>query len=293
MSQGKSKTTTTQTRNVAGPSADESLLQAANVRSGQAQSQALLDAIARQNAYENSAGYQQMSALGGQAATGLQGLMQNGMLPTGQQQSALQQYFQSIMQPQQQQMQQVAQQEAARRGMTISDSPIGNPYLQQLANYNAQMAGQQAGQGLQLGQNLAGMYQNTLNFGNQLQQNAMQNRLALTNAQPGSYGLQNNLANQRINSAPITTNSTTTNPQSWMQNLGAGLDIVNKGMTGAKSGLDMYTGGGTNPVTGRGYSSFSNALAQWNNKPPTPLGYGQPSQPYSLGVNTQLQSPWG
>ena len=133
-SQSKSHTSSTQTRNVAGPSPQELLLQQQNMQAAQAQSKALQDAIAQQQQYESSPGYQAMQGIGGQAATGLQGLMANGMMPSGQQQAALQQYFQSIMAPQQAQMQQVAQQEAARRGMTISDSPIGGDYLRQLGN---------------------------------------------------------------------------------------------------------------------------------------------------------------
>jgi hypothetical protein len=220
MSQGKSKQTATQTRNVAGPSPEEALLQQHNMQAAQAQAQALQQAMQQQQQYEQSPGYQQMMGIGPQAAQGLQGLMQNGGLPSQQQQSALQQYFQSIMAPQMQQMQQTASNEAARRGMTIADSPIGGDYLRQMANYQSQMGGQQAGQGLQLGQNMGNMYQNALNFGGQLQQNANQNRLALVNAQPGGYGLQGQMAQNRIASAPTTTTQTGTQSQPFSQTLG-------------------------------------------------------------------------
>ena len=43
-----------------------------------------------------------------------------------------------------------------------------------------------------------------LNFGHALRGQADQNRLQLANAQPGSYGLGNQLAQQRIASAPTT-----------------------------------------------------------------------------------------
>ena len=122
--------------------------------------------------------------------------------------------------------------------MTVADSPIGNPFLQQLANYNAQMGGQQAGQALQLQQNNRGMYQNQMGLGQQLQQNASQNRLALAQAQPGSYQFGNQLANQRIASAPTTTvqsgGATSRAPQ-YGFSLG---DVAG----GAKNALQAYHG---------------------------------------------------
>src|SRR3990167_11289607 len=166
------------------------------------------------------------------------------------QQQALQQYFQSIMAPQLQQMQQTASQEAARRGMTISDSPIGGDYLRQLANYGAQMGGQQAGQALQLQQNNRGMQQNLMNFGQQLQQNASQNRLALAQAQPGSYSFGNQLAQQRIGSAPMTQTTSgggTSRAPQYSFGLGDTLGA-------AQTGLNLWSG---NARTGQaGLRSF-------------------------------------
>lgn len=247
------KVTSTQTRNVAPPSQNESLLEALNVKTGQAQAQALQDAINAQNAYEHSAGYQAMQGIGGQAAGGLSALMANGMMPSGPQQDALQRYYQqSIIAPALQQMQQTAAQEAARRGMTIADSPIGNPYLQNMANYQAQIGGQQAGSALQLGQNLGNTYQNALNFGQQLQQNTMQNRNALINAQPGSYGLQNQMAQNRIAASPVTQSQTTRGSQPFLQSFGQfgqGIGGLGQGLNGMNNFL---TGGGRNDKTGLG-----------------------------------------
>ena len=238
----KSKpTTTTQTRNVAPASAGEVMLQQLNERTAQAQSQELQRAMQAQQQYEQSAGFQQAQQLGQQAGGLLQQDMQGGQLLAPAQQAALQQYFQSIMAPQQQQMQQTFANEAQRRGMTIADSPVGGEYARQLANYMSQMGGQQAGQALQLQQNNRGMYQNQMGLGQQLQQNATQNRLALAQAQPGSYGFGNQLAQQRIASAPTTS----------VQSGGATTRAPQYGFS-AKTGMDLYTGGGQNPITGRG-----------------------------------------
>ena len=236
--------TTTQTRAVAAPSAQEAMLQQINQQVAQQQAQELQRAMTQQQQYEGSQGYQQAQQLGTQAGGLLQQDMAGGSLISPAQQQALQQYFQSIMAPQQQQMQQTASQEAARRGMTIADSPIGNGYLQQLANYNAQMGGQQAGQALQLQQNNRGMQQNLMGLGQQLQQNASQNRLALAQAQPGSYGLGNQLAQQRIQSAPTTTvqsGGATSKAPSYGFSLG---DV----MGGARAGMQAW--GGTDPNVG-------------------------------------------
>ena len=56
MSQGKSKQTTTQTRNVAPMSPQEQLLQQQNMQAAQAQAQALQQAIAQQDQFERSPG---------------------------------------------------------------------------------------------------------------------------------------------------------------------------------------------------------------------------------------------
>lgn len=250
--QGRTQQTQTQTRNVAPPSTEELALQGLNTQGASQQMQQLQRAMQQQQAYESSPGYQQMIGLGTQAGQGLQGLMTNGMMPSGQQQSALQQYFQSIMAPQQAQMQQTFQNEAQRRGMTIADSPIGGDYARQLANYNAQMGGQQAGQGIQLGQNLANQYQNTMNFGQQLQQNAANNRLQLAQAQPGSYGFGQNLAQQRIAQAPITTTGTGMTQQPFGQTFGQVAGGFGSMAGGINAGVNAYTGGGRSPYSGLG-----------------------------------------
>jgi hypothetical protein len=242
--------TTTQTRNVMPMSAGEAMLSQLNEKVAQQQAAELQRAMQMQQQYEQSQGFQQAQQLGTQAGGLLQQDMAGGSLISPAQQQALQQYFQSIMAPHQQQMQQTAQQEAARRGMTVADSPIGSPYLQQLANYNAQMGGQQAGQALQLQQNNRGMQQNLMGLGQQLQQNAQQNRLALAQAQPGSYNFGNQLAQQRIASSPITsTQSGGATSKSPTYSFGLG-DALKAGQTG----LNMYYGGGANPATGRAHA---------------------------------------
>lgn len=256
----KTKTSSTQTRNVAPMSQPESLLQQANMQAAQQQTQSLQDAMKQQQQYESSPGYQAMQGIGGQAATGLSGLMANGMMPSGQQQQALSQFFQSIMAPQQQQMQQVAQQEAARRGMTIADSPIGNGYLQNLANYNAQMGGQQAGQGIQLGQNMANQYQGAMDFGNRLQQNAQQNRLALTNAQPGSYNFGNQLAQNRIASAPVTSTQTQTGSQPFSQSFGQYAQGAHNAVGAGQGAMNLWSGSGTGQT---GTRPLSEMFGKW------------------------------
>ena len=238
-------TTQTMTRNVAPMSQQESLLQTINQQVAQQQAQQLQRAMQQQQQFEQSGLYGQLQGLQGQAATGLEGLM-GGQLVNPAQQQALQQYYQSIMAPQLAQMQQTAGQEAARRGMTISDSPIGGDYLRQLANYQAQMGGQQAGSALQLQQQNRGMYQDVLNFGNQLRGQVDQNRLQLAQAQPGSYGFGNQLAQQRIASAPITQTTSggaTSKAPTW--SLGAG-DVLK----GAQGAANLWYGQGQDPITG-------------------------------------------
>jgi hypothetical protein len=225
-------------------SAQEAALQMLNQRVASQQAEQLQRAMQAQQQYEQSPIFGQVGGLQQQATAGLQGIMGGQQLITPAQQQALSQYYQSLMTPALQQMQQTASQEAARRGMTISDSPIGGDYLRQLANYQAQMGGQQAGSALQLSGQNQGLYQNVLNFGQQLQQNAANNRLALAQAQPGSYGFGQNLAQQRIASAPIT--QTTTGGET---SRGPAFQIGARDILGgAQQGLNLWYG--SNPQAG-------------------------------------------
>ena len=250
---GGSKTkpqTTTMTRNIAAPGASENLISQLNAQVAQQQAAELQRAMQMQQQYESSPLMGQLRGLQGQAATGLQGIMGGQQLINPAQQQALQQYYQSIMQPQMDQMRQVAGQEAARRGMTISDSPIGGDFLRQMANYQSQMGGQQAGSALQMSGQNQNLYKGMLDFGQQLQQNASNNRLQLAQARPGSYDLGAQMAQQRIASAPMTQTTSgggTSRSPTW--SLGAG-DVLGA----AKQGMELYHGGGSNPITGRSYT---------------------------------------
>ena len=234
--------TQTMTRNVAPQSQQEKMLELLNTQLAQQQGSQLQQAMQAQQQYESSPLFGQLQGLQGQAATGLQGIIGGQQLINPAQQQALSQYYESIMAPQRQQMQQTASQEAARRGMTISDSPIGNAYLQQLANYGAQMGGQQAGSALQLSRQNQDMYQNVLNFGQQLKQNANQNRLALSQARPGSYDLGNQMAQNRIGSAGMTQATSgggTSQSPTWKLGLGdvaSGLNQANQAYQGTYRG---------------------------------------------------------
>ena len=242
MSQGSNKTTTTQTRNVAPPSAQEGLLQASNEKAALAQSDYLQRAMQQQQAYESSPLFTQLQGLTGQAATGLQNQMGGQLLMPGQQ-NALQQYYQqSIIDPAMNQMQQRAQQEAARRGMTIADSPIGQPFLNEMANYRSQIGGQQAGSALQLSNQNQNMYQGLLNFGQGLQQNATNNRLQLAQAQPGSYSFGNQLAQNRIQSAPVSITQRGMTQQPFGQQFGQYAQGIGSAIGAAQGGLNLYNG---------------------------------------------------
>ena len=233
---GGSKTkpqTTTMTRNVAPPSAQETLLEQLDMKVAQQQAAELQRAMGMQQQYESSPLFSQLQGLQGQAATGLEGIMSGKQLVNPAQQQALQQYYQSIMNPAMEQMQRVGSQEAARRGMTLSDSPVGNEFARQMAAYQAQMGGQQAGSALQLSGQNQNMYQNVLNFGQQLKQNADQNRFALSTAKPGSYDLGNSMAQNRIGSAGVTQTTSgggTSQSPTWKLGLGDTLGAAQKGM---------------------------------------------------------------
>ena len=238
-------TTQTMTRNVAPPSQQEALLQMVNQRVAQQQAEQLQRAMQQQQQFEASPFYNQLGALQGQAAGGLQGIM-GGQLLLPAQQAALAQLYQSQMDPYREQMTREFSNMAARRGQTLNDSPVGGEFARALASYGAQMGGQQAQSALQLSQQNRGMFQDVLNFGNQLRQQADQNRLQLAQAQPGSYGFGQQLAQNRIAQAPITQQTrgggTTQRPQ-------FGLNLGNV-IQGAQGASNLWYGQGKDPITG-------------------------------------------
>jgi len=234
--------TTTVTRQVAPPSAEEALLNQRNIEMAQRQNDLIQQAMQAQQAYEQSPAFAAMNAVGNQGATNWANEMSgNAPVISPQQQAMLQQYFDSIMKPQLDMMRQGAVNDAQRRGLAMSDSPAAAPYYQNVSNYLSQMGGQQAGQALNMQANNRQMYQNAATFGSQLQNNANANRLALASTQPAGYGLSAQLANQRIASAPQTQ---TTSGGS-----------ITKGPSFGVSGADLSGAGnflwGSTPPAGR------------------------------------------
>src|SRR3990167_9235179 len=106
---GGQKQKTTQTRNVAPPTAQEALLQSQNQQAAMAQAQMLQQAMQQQQQFEQSPGYTQLAGLSQQAGQGLQQQMSgNAPLINPAHRQPLQQYFQPTTAPHPQPMQQPA-----------------------------------------------------------------------------------------------------------------------------------------------------------------------------------------
>ena len=82
-------------------------------------------------------------------------------------------------------LQRFGEQQAASRGMNITDSPIGGDLLRQRREFGEGLESSRAKSALDLGNAGAEFSSNLANFRAQLQQQAFQNRLALAGLQPG------------------------------------------------------------------------------------------------------------
>ena len=78
-----------------------------------------------------------------------------------------------------------AQQQASSRGMNVTDSPIGSDLLRQRRELGEGLESSRAKSALDLGSAGSEFATNLMNFRQQLQQQAFQNRLALGGLQPG------------------------------------------------------------------------------------------------------------
>ena len=94
-----------------------------------------------------------------------------------------------------------AEDAAAMRGMSISDSPIGNEYLKQQRLLTQSLNAQKSASALDLGNAQQNFNASINQFQQQLQQQALMNRLAIAGATPASYGLQAQLFGQQLGAA--------------------------------------------------------------------------------------------
>lgn len=234
---GKQRQTSTTTTQVAPLTAQQQALYNQNLALAQLQGQGLQDAIARQQAYEASPLFSQQQQLQALAQNQLQARL-GGQLLTPQEQQMLDQLYSSQRTRGLEDLTTYAAQEAQRRGLAVSDSPIGNAALQARQRFSNDLASAQAGTGLQLGQANQAFWTGIQDRGNTLHQQAQANRLALTTAQPTGFGLQNYIDQFRAASAPrttVTTGNTTSSPQ-----FGLGLGSIGQGIQGIGGGLLAY-----------------------------------------------------
>lgn len=90
---------------------------------------------------------------------------------------------------------------AASRGLSPSDSPIGDATLQEARKFQEALSGQKAQAYMTRGQYSDQFNQGLANFQNQLRQQAMQNRLSFGAAGSPTAGLQNQMFGQRLSQA--------------------------------------------------------------------------------------------
>lgn len=128
---------------------------------------------------------------------------------------------------------------AGARGLSISDSPIGNELLRQRADLSRGLGAARAQSELDVGQTEALFSQSIADFQNRLRQQAFLNRLALAGAQPASFALQQNLFGQRMAAAPRTFSQSQT--PSGLDVL-SGFGALSGGVGGLFRGLAPFFG---------------------------------------------------
>lgn len=200
---------------------------------------------------------QQLYGGGIQSAAGnLNSQLAAGGLGTAspQQLALIQQQFAGPQQQALTALQRAASDAAASRGMSISDSPIGNPYLQQVQNLEQNIAGQQAGQALQYGQQGFQNNQQMAAFGQNLNQAANQ---GLMNAGQASGNLANALSNQRLSQSVNMNRGAQTSPMQFGANAGQ----VGQGLYGLAQAANTPAGQSALGGIGSGVSSLGSSLS--------------------------------
>ncbi len=180
------------------PGAQEQALTSANTELAQLQLQQLKEQMAQENAPKTT--LQLMQDQLEEAATKNLLARATGQAPilTPEQQASLDQMFNLTSKRASQDLTQYGNEIAAQRGMTASDSPIGNELLRQQRDLQEGLAATKTKASLDLGASSDLFNQNLQQFQAQLRQQAYQNRLALSSAQPASYKQQNMLLAQRM-----------------------------------------------------------------------------------------------
>jgi len=237
----------TESRQIAAPSAAEQQLQAMNLQIAQQQAAQLAAANAQQQAYASSPQAQMDRELQQRSTQALLDRL-NGTAPVlnPQQQAMLDQSYNATGQQGMEDLTRFAGEQAAQRGMTTADSPIGAEALRQARLFQRDLQSAKAKSALDLSQTGANFNQSLAQFGSGLQQQALANRLALSTSTPGSYGLQQNLFGQRLAAAPRSMSGNMSSNQ-YGGNLGQ-LGQFAGGVGGLLSAYGAYQGGQTPAV---------------------------------------------
>lgn len=155
-------------------------------------------------------------------------------------------------------IEQQSMQDAQRRGLSVTDSPVANAKALGLADFASRLQAAKAQATLDYGSQEANRATAFDQYQKELQQRAFQNRLALIGQAPAAYGLQSNLFNQRLAQG-------LTQQFGQAQNRGAVNDILsgNTRTTGSSTGLFSGAGSGTQfGLSGRDLAAGVGAGAQ-------------------------------
>jgi hypothetical protein len=130
--------------------------------------------------------------------------------------------------------------DANARGLSVTDSPVANAKGIALADFKARLESSKAGAVLDYGGKEADRATAFDQYQKELQQRAINNRLAILGTAPAGYGLQSNLFNQRL-AQGTTTGAGATN------NILQGATQGTAANTGSQSGTStgLFSGSGT------------------------------------------------
>jgi len=196
--------TSTQKRKVAAASPQEQAIANANAVLAQKQAEDVQRQLAEQQAYAQTPQGQMDAQLLAQAQQNLMGGL-NGQALNPAQQALINQYYGAQQKLAEQNLRTQGDEIAGRRGMALSDSPIGNDYLRALGDIQTSFGGQRAGAMLNQGNTNQNMALQLAQFQQGLRQQNAQNRLSLSQATTSGLPLQNILQQGRIASAPVTS----------------------------------------------------------------------------------------
>lgn len=204
---GSSRSSGTQTVAFPAPGPQEAALRDLNLQLARIQAGEYLRGLQRQQEFEASPTYGMQQDIEKRATQNILARL-SGTAPvlSPEEQKRLDEIYGNTQRRGEQDLNRYSQEIAGARGLSVSDSPIGNEALRQQQEFTSNLGAQKAASAFDLGNAGTAFNQAQQAFANQLRQQAYMNRLAFSSQSPASFGFGQSLFGERLAGASRSFN---------------------------------------------------------------------------------------